>query len=146
MYRYCPIQKNCRYRGPPERHFKPQAAFRKSERNDTEPMVEETSRDVRKHYAAFGDKADIVFPFIRDNNREFFGFDVLSTQLQASKELTLQGFMLVIPCEIETGIFCREPGYFGEANGKFSHGNGKSRKKREILAMRCKSSVHLGCA
>ena len=68
-----------------------------------------------------GDKADIVFPFIRDNNREFFGFDVLSTQLQASKELTLQGFMLVIPCEIETGIFCREPGYFGPS-------------QREILA------------
>jgi hypothetical protein len=71
MYRYCPIQKNCRYRGPPERHFKPQAAFRKSERNDTEPMVEETSRDVRKHYAAFGDKADIVFPFIREITGNF---------------------------------------------------------------------------
>jgi hypothetical protein len=25
-----------------------------------------------------------------------------------------------IPCEIESGIFCREPGHFRQANGKFS--------------------------
>jgi hypothetical protein len=39
MYCYRPIQKNCHYRGSPERHFKPQGTFSKSERNDTEPMI-----------------------------------------------------------------------------------------------------------
>jgi hypothetical protein len=36
------------------------------------------------------------------------------------KQPTFRGGLAKIPCEIESGIFCREPGHFRQANGKFS--------------------------
>ena len=41
------------------------------------------------------------------------------------KQPTFLGVCAKIPCEIESGIFCREPGHFRQANGKFSRDSWK---------------------
>jgi hypothetical protein len=59
------------------------------------------------------------FPFIRENNREFCESDALSIDCRR-QTAHISGRLAKIPCEIESGIFCREPGHFRQANGKFS--------------------------
>ena len=44
-------------------------------------------------------------PVYQGNNREFFEFDALSTQLQASKELTLQWFRPLFPVQSKREFF-----------------------------------------